>query len=57
MNKIQELFQSDVRVINIGLELFNQSILDQGKKSIQVDWKPPANGDPRLMEILEKMNS
>jgi len=57
MSKIQELFESDIRVINVGLELFHQSILDQGKKSIQVDWKPPANGNPRLIEILEKMNA
>jgi FdrA protein len=42
-------------VINVGAELFHRALLDQGVKSVQVQWRPPAGGDARLMAILERM--
>ncbi|MCG8458035.1 MAG: acyl-CoA synthetase FdrA [Holophagales bacterium] len=44
-------------VINVGLDLFHHSLRGQGADSLQVDWRPPAGGDARLMEILEKVRS
>lgn len=41
--------------INVGLESFHDSILAQGGTAIQVDWRPPAGGNDRLMAILAKM--
>jgi len=41
--------------INVGLESFYESLLAQGAAAVQVDWRPPAGGDERLMAILAKM--
>lgn len=42
-------------VINVGLELFHHSLLAQGVHSVQVEWRPPARGNARLISILERM--
>jgi FdrA protein len=41
--------------INVGLESFFESLRAQGAPAVQVDWRPPAGGDERLMGILAKM--
>jgi FdrA protein len=41
--------------INVGLESFAESLTAQDARVIQVDWKPPASGNERLMGILERM--
>jgi FdrA protein len=41
--------------INVGLESFYASLAGQGTSAVHVDWKPPAGGNERLMEILAKM--
>jgi FdrA protein len=43
--------------INVGLESFTESLAAQGAEAIQVDWRPPASGNERLMAILERMKS
>lgn len=42
-------------VINVGLESFRDALALQGADVVQVDWRPPADGDRRLIEILEKL--
>lgn len=44
-----------VSVLNVGLESFAASLAAQGAPTLQVDWRPPAGGDERLLGILEKM--
>jgi FdrA protein len=41
--------------INVGLESFTESLTAQGAPVIQVDWRPPAGGNERLVAILERM--
>ena len=41
--------------INIGLESFTESLVTQDAPVIQVDWRPPAGGNEKLMAILERM--
>jgi FdrA protein len=41
--------------INVGLESFADSLAAQGVPAIQVDWRPPAGGNERLMALLERM--
>ena len=41
--------------INIGLESFAENLTAQAAPVIQVDWRPPAGGNERLMSILERM--
>ncbi len=41
--------------INVGLESFTGSLKDQDAAALQVDWRPPAGGNERLMSLLERM--
>ncbi len=41
--------------INVGLESFAENLAAQAAPVIQVDWRPPAGGNERLMSILERM--
>jgi FdrA protein len=41
--------------INLGLESFAESLVAQNTQVIHVDWRPPAGGDLKLMNILEQM--
>lgn len=49
--------QQPLAAINVGLESFAESLTEQGAPAIQVDWRPPASGDEKLMAILERMKS
>jgi FdrA protein len=44
-----------VAAVNIGLESFSMSLLDQGAEAVHVEWRPPAGGDARLLSILDKL--
>ena len=50
-----ELFGKELKVIDMGLESFHESLKEQGVEVLHVDWKPPAGGNKRLMEILKKL--
>jgi FdrA protein len=41
--------------INVGLESFSESLTAQETPVLQVDWRPPAVGNEKLMSILERM--
>lgn len=43
--------------INVGLESFTESLAAQGAEVIQVDWRPAAGGNEKLMGILERMRN
>ncbi|MCX5791162.1 MAG: DUF1116 domain-containing protein [Elusimicrobia bacterium] len=42
------LFESELKVINIGLESFRQGLADSGVKSVQAQFKPPLSGETAL---------
>ncbi len=44
-----------LRVVNVGLEVFYESLLAQEAEVLQVDWRPPAGGDDELALLLSKM--
>ena len=50
-----EALTRPMTAINVGLETFTESLNDQGAGVIQVDWRPPAGGNEKLMGILERM--
>lgn len=56
MKKIKTLFKSELKVVNIGLEGFYKSTKDQGTTSVHVEWRPPAGGNQKLLDILAKLN-
>lgn len=57
MNGINKLFESKLVCVNLGLETFYEAMRDQQLRAAHVEWKPPACGDPRLIEILARLNS
>jgi FdrA protein len=50
-----DVLDSPLAAVNVGLESFTESLQAQGAPVIQVDWRPPAGGDEKLMAILERM--
>ncbi len=50
-----EAFHAPFAAINVGLESFAESLQAQGASVVQVDWRPPAGGNERLMALLAKM--
>lgn len=52
-----ETLKKPLAAINVGLESFSANLKDQGAPHIQVDWKPPAGGNEKLMDILQKMKA
>jgi FdrA protein len=47
--------QRSLSAINVGLESFAENLIAQGVPTIQVDWRPPAGGNEKLIGILERM--
>ncbi|MEJ5199806.1 MAG: acyl-CoA synthetase FdrA, partial [Anaerolineae bacterium] len=47
--------QRPLAAINVGLESFAENLIAQGAQAVQVDWRPPAGGNEKLMGILARM--
>ncbi len=54
---IQELLDGPVAVVNIGLAQFARTLEGEGVAVVQVDWSPPAGGDRRLIDLLDKLGA
>ena len=50
---IEDLFRQDVKVINIGLDSFRESLEKTGTPVAQVDWRPPLPVPPQSWLRLE----
>ena len=55
VDKILKLFSSELKVINIGLELFNDALKAQGVNSVQVSWQPPPKLEKEYEDILQQI--
>ncbi len=55
VEKILKLFNSELKVINIGLEFFYKSLKDQNVKAVHVVWQPPPKIEKDLQDILGKI--
>ncbi len=55
VEKILRLFTSELKVINIGLEIFNDALKAQGVNVVQVSWQPPPKLEKEYEDILSKM--
>ena len=50
---MNEMIPSEaLQVINIGLESFADDLRAQGVTVVQLDWRPPAGGNPRMAALL-----
>ncbi len=50
-----EFLKMPLSAINVGLDIFTESLRSQGAEVIALDWRPPAGGDDRLAGLLAKM--
>ena len=55
MDDNNKLFSTKLVVLNCGLKLFKKGIEESGGKCINMDWMPPAGGDPDLLKIIKKI--
>lgn len=55
--KRTDLFNEKLDVVNVGIGFINEDINQQGANSHQVDWTPPAGGNPELIELLDKLKN
>ena len=51
----KNLLKKDIKVISMGLPIFYESLKAQNVETVQVDWKPPARGEKRLLDLLRKL--
>lgn len=52
-----KLFRQDIKVINVGLASFYEDLKYQRAKVTKVDWRPPAGGNLKLIQLLSKAES
>ena len=50
-----DLFQSELKVINVGLEGFADAINHSGGSATNVAWRPPAEGDVEMGQALARL--
>lgn len=49
------IVDQEIKVVNIGLDIFKDALEAQDVKVVQVDWEVPAKGDEKVINILKKM--
>ncbi len=54
-NKINQLFNTPVTVVNLGTTHFGEELQKHGTPVVHVDWQPPAGGDARLLAALDRL--
>jgi hypothetical protein len=57
MSQTKSILNLKLKVVNIGLITFAKDLQTQGADVVQVDWKPPAGGDEKMLKLLEKLGS
>ncbi|MCP4329251.1 MAG: hypothetical protein GY791_12525 [Alphaproteobacteria bacterium] len=56
-NNIASLLRDKPHVVNVGLSFFADDLKNQGIAVIDIDWSPPAGGDPVLADLLSKLGT
>lgn len=52
---MKEFFEEDLKVINMGLESFAETLKERETPVMHVRWQPPAMGDDDLLSLLDKL--
>ncbi|MFW5729440.1 MAG: fdrA domain protein [Spirochaetota bacterium] len=53
--KIQKLFKSDLKAINMGLSSFADNLKNENTKVVHMAWRPPAGGNKEMGDLLKKL--
>lgn len=56
MDSKRAVLGREIRVINIGIERFSEDLKEANVPVVQMDWRPPAGGDRKLLELLDSLN-
>ncbi|HEX9677479.1 hypothetical protein [Nitrososphaera sp.] len=51
----RKLLDSELKVINLGLDIFYNALVEQNVKAMHVNWKPAPKLDKETEDILDKM--
>ena len=51
----RRLLSMSPQIVNIGLELFAEALTALHVPVVHVEWRPPAQGDVRLAELLRRL--
>ena len=54
---INNIFNKDLNVINIGLSSFNENLQNSGVKTVDIDWKPSVDIDSEVLKIIKEKKS
>lgn len=57
VDNINRLFESDLQVVNLGLESFAETLTARGVRAVQVEWKPPAGGNDKLIKLFDRLEA
>ncbi len=57
VSNINKLFKQDLSAVNLGLESFAENLRNEGVKTVQVQWKPPAGGNKEIAELLDRLDT
>lgn len=52
---MENLFDSELKIINMGLEDFAETLKEREIPVMHVRWQPPAMGDDDLLNLLDKL--
>ena len=55
VSPIEALFEGQLRVVNLGLASFAETLHATGTPVLDVDWRPPAGGDLTLLHALDAL--
>lgn len=55
MSKVNELFNTELKVINVGLESFYKDLKKQEVPVIHVNWRPTAGGNKKMASLLSRL--
>ena len=55
MTDKSDLLSASPKVINVGLEIFANTLHSLGLPVVQVDWRPPAGGNQRMTDLLSRL--
>ncbi len=54
-NNSDSILGKKLNVITIGVSTFAEDFRKQGIAVLDLDWKPPAGGNPEMANLLEKL--
>ena len=54
-NKVNELFSSQLAIANVGVDIFAKAFRAQDTPCVHVEWRPPAGGNKKMIDLLSKL--